>query len=158
MYGTWILTIIFSSLALLGFVFGLVFMARERIMSNGFNDTCAVCGFSLFAVFINAVIICCFAGGYSIYSSKEQLLKFEETRNLVEIYYEDGIDLDSEELTREIVEQNQWLITAKIEKKAFGVFSQYYYIDLESIDPIKLPERVKREDDFIKENKYESKF
>lgn len=155
MYGTWILTIIFSSLALLGLVFGLVFVTRERIMSNGFNDTCAVCGLSLFAVFINAVIICCFAGGYSIYSSKEQLLKFEETRDLVEIYCEDGIDLDSEKLTQEIIGQNQWLIAAKIEKKAFGVFSQYYYIDLESIEPIKLPGRIKGEDGPVKENNNE---
>lgn len=140
MYGIWMLTIIFSSFALLGLVVGLVFMIRERIMHKGFNDTCAVCGFSLFAIFMSAVIICCFAGGYSIYSSKEQLLKFEETRDLVETYYEDKIDLDSEKLTQEIIEQNQWLIAAKIEKKAFGVFSQYYYIDLENIDPIKLPE------------------
>lgn len=151
MYGMWILTITFSSLALLGLVFGLVFMIRERIMHNGFNDTCAVCGFSSFAIFISAVIICCFAGGYSIYSSKEQLLKFEETRDLVETYYEDRIDLDSEKLTQEILEQNQWLIAAKVEKKTFGVFSQYYYIDLESIGPIKFPERLNREDGPVKD-------
>ena len=145
MYGVWILTIIFSFLALLGLVFGLFFMKRKKFMSNENDDTCAVCGLSLFVVFLCAVIFCSFAGGYGIYCANEQLLKFEQTQKLVEIHYQNGIDLNNQELSERVIEQNEWLMTAKREKKKLGVFSQYYYIDLESIEPIKLLEKEQKE-------------
>lgn len=68
--------------------------------------------------------------------AKKCVVQFEYTREIVQEAYENGTELDNVAITNKIIEANEWLASAKADKKSLGIFSQYYNIDLDNIEPI----------------------
>lgn len=64
---------------------------------------------------------------------------FENKREIVEQAYLSGTAFDNISITATIIEANTWLAEVKADKEMFGIWSNYYYLDLEDIDPIALP-------------------
>ena len=132
MYGFWILTIIAGALAVIGFSIFLLGRKKDK------DDT-----------ILGGLIIMTLFGGLSIFflawsigtpiSVKREYKIFENKREIVEQAYLSGTALDNISITATIIEANTWLAEVKADKEMFGIWSNYYYLDLENIDPIALP-------------------
>ena len=61
---------------------------------------------------------------------------FSAQREYVELAVENGTDLENVAITHTIIEQNEWLACAKASKASYGVFSRYYNVNLDELEPI----------------------
>lgn len=88
----------------------------------------------LFLVFI-ALAIC------NPISAKREYREFVETKVIIEQVVESGDIYDNIGLSQSVIEANRWLAKAKAKKKSYGCFSKYYKLDLDNIEPIKIPKK-----------------
>lgn len=83
------------------------------------------------------VLDACFAISAPI-EAKQEYLEFENTRIIVQQAYESGTASDNLSITNTVISANKWLAQAKANKQVYGIFSKYYFIDFEKIEPIEL--------------------
>ena len=145
MYGGWILAIAFGCATVVLFALGMIFFHLDKTIYvySSYRIGIAYKVFiTLSMFFLMLLIIVCITCGVTIITSKEELQLFEETKDMVEDIYENGSDLDNIGITQTIIEKNQWLARVRVSKEIYGVFSQYYYIDADNIEPIMIRGRA----------------
>lgn len=131
MYGLWIFVIIGGILVIYGIIaiIALNINTRDCVVLNVSGALAIIVGVIIaFAFTISAILL--------PLKAEKQLIAFENTREVVQQAYINGTDLDNVSITNSIIEANQWLAEAKAEKETYGIFSMYYYIDLDDIEPI----------------------
>lgn len=132
MYGVWYLVIGFGVLLVLGIVLLI-------INYNYLDNDCGVCfGFGTALTLIGAIgFLFCFISVFIIpLQSKQEYLEFQIQKEQVELVIESGNDYANLAISQTIIELNTWLAEAKANKQTYGCFSNYYYIDLDNIEPI----------------------
>lgn len=93
----------------------------------------------LFAIFVTLAIITvffAFGSGMSLKSAERKYAEFVATQEVFEQVYEAENELENIKLTEDLIEMNQWLIQAKASKQTYGIFSRYYDLDVENLQPI----------------------
>lgn len=93
----------------------------------------------LFATFITLAVITvifAFSGGMSLKSAEREYAEFVATQEVFEQVYEAENELENIKLTEDLIVMNQWLVQAKAGKQTYGIFSRYYNLDVENLQPI----------------------
>lgn len=70
--------------------------------------------------------------------AKQEYIEFVNTKEMVELVYEDDGSIENAGLTSKIIEVNNWLAKARASKETYGDWSMYYYLDLNELDYIQL--------------------
>jgi len=73
--------------------------------------------------------------------AKQEYAEFEETRTMIVEVYEDNNEQENYAISLAVIEANDWLTEAKASKKMWGIFSIYYFMDVENIGYISLPKK-----------------
>ena len=143
MYIGWILCIVFGVLAM---VFAPIAVVAKRKrdeydwMSHKWdrfdNTRIALSALTIFC--IAAVLTCSIATPVSLVNAKIEYEEFLLTKEIVQEAYESGTELDNISITQTIIEKNEWLTKVKVDKKTKGIWSVYYYIDIEGVEPIRI--------------------
>lgn len=89
------------------------------------------------------VLSTCAAISFPI-QAKQRYLEFENTRIILQQAYENGTASDNLAITNTVINANKWLAQAKANKQTYGIFSKYYFIDFEKIEPIELQRSEKQ--------------
>ena len=135
MYGIYIIAI---ALAGIGVFFGTIALTwwalakrSETITDDGAKAVLSLCGiFILFAITFGA-------GGFAVVKDAEKdYEQFLATQDVFEQVYVAENELENIKLTETILEMNGWLVNAKANKKTYGWFSRYYYLNVEDLEPI----------------------
>ena len=143
MYIGWILCIVFGGLAIV-FAPIAVVEKRKRDEYDTFShkwdtfDNARITCFSLTIFCIAAVISCSIATPVSLVNARIEYEEFLLTKEIVQEAYENGTELDNISITQTIIEKNEWLTKVKVDKKTKGVWSVYYYIDIDDVEPIRI--------------------
>lgn len=135
MYGMWIFVIIFAVISVICVTFDIYVSTKQ-------SDVLVIVLHFISAL---SVVLCGIFIAFAIFDpcyAKEQYLKFENTRQLVQTLCDNGTELNNY-IIQNIAEANQWLIEAKADKETNGIFSMYYCIDLDNVEPIIVNEGTK---------------
>jgi hypothetical protein len=73
---------------------------------------------------------------FSPIKAKKEYQTYIIQKEFVEEAYSNGTELDNIAMTQTIIEMNDWLINAKVNKKFYGNWSKYYNLDIDSLEPI----------------------
>lgn len=143
MYFGWIMCIVFGVLAI---VFAPIAVVAKRkrdeynVMDykwDKFDNTRIA--FSALTIFcVVALITSLIITPIVLVDSKAEYEEFLLTKEIVQEAYENGTELDNISMTQTIIEKNEWLTKAKANKKTKGIWSVYYYIDIDNIEPISI--------------------
>lgn len=71
-------------------------------------------------------------------NGKREYEAFLENRVIIEEVIDDSNGLENAGINNLIIETNKWLAEAKANKKVYGIFSSYYGLPIEEIEPIKI--------------------
>jgi ABC-type maltose transport system permease subunit len=79
-----------------------------------------------------------FAGGGAITlkGAEREYEQFLATQDVFEQVYVAENEFENIKLTETIIEMNHWMVRAKACKKTYGCFSQYYFLNVEDLEPI----------------------
>jgi hypothetical protein len=95
--------------------------------------------FSSLTIFcVSALLSCSIATPVSLVNARIEYEEFLLTKEIVQEAYENGTELDNISITQTIIEKNEWLTKVKVNKKTKGIWSVYYYIDVDNIEPIRI--------------------
>ena len=144
MYGWWIITIVFLTIAIISFVLGIVLdkiKIEEMDLYYGKIKVCQypVAKLSCFVVGVAIAILTfvfCLVAIFNPVCAKSKYNKFQEQKVIIEQTIENGTDLENIAISKTIIDYNNWLAGAKASKKTYGIFSSYYYLDLDKLQPI----------------------
>lgn len=109
-----------------------------KLYSNKFYKTDASVK-PLFVTFVTLAIITvlfAFGGGMSLKGAEREYAEFVATQEVFEQVYEAENELENIKLTEDLITMNQWLVQAKASKQTYGIFSRYYDLDVENLQPI----------------------
>jgi hypothetical protein len=79
---------------------------------------------SLIAAIVNPIV------------AKQEVTEFNYTKQMVIETVDKGSNEQNYAVTNTVIEMNKWLADARASKDFYGIFSAYYLLDLDSIDPI----------------------
>jgi hypothetical protein len=72
----------------------------------------------------------------SLKGAEREYAEFVATQEVFEQVYEAENELENIKLTEDLITMNQWLVQAKASKQTYGIFSRYYDLDVENLQPI----------------------
>ena len=136
MYGFWQLTLIGLAIMIISLVLAFVFRHLDdkyySVCWYGLMVTCwilhAVIGIATFIILLCAI--------FNPMCAKNEYNKFQAQKVIIEQTIENGTDLENISISQTIIEYNNWIASAKASKKTYGIFSSYYYLDLDKLQPI----------------------
>lgn len=134
MYGFWYLVIAVAFLGLIGLV--IMFATQDMESEAPFYMGATFCsiGIVCLLIFIPLSIV-------NPIQAKKEIQTFYEQKQIIEEVIDTSEDLDNVSLTQTIIEMNKWLSEAKASIKTYGCFSKYWNKDVESIEPIRRPQK-----------------
>lgn len=130
MNGWWILVIVSAVVLIIGIMLFVVFYWDSELWM-GLGFVLAVIGGGCLISFLIIAIVDPLGG-------KREYTTFLEQRAIIEEIVDDPDDIINAGVNNIIIETNTWLAEAKASKKIYGIFSRYYGIPLEEIEPIKI--------------------
>lgn len=134
MYGLWYLVIGFVILMVIGIV-----LICLSIKFSDWNDVDTWYGFlGIIFIVIGGIgfLVSLFSGIFTPLNAKRKYETFINQQEYVYEAIENGEDYENIATTQIIIELNTWLAEAKASKSIYGCFSPYYYLDLDSLEPI----------------------
>lgn len=135
MYIGWLLAVICGACALVGFVLWFIFYKLEYDASAFWTLFCALFMTVCFVTFVLMGIIEPKKGEKDYEQHKLEY----EALSVVAVEYDDLImtkqyENVSAEIVKRIINYNEWLSAARADKKVYGIASQYFYCDLDSME------------------------
>ena len=152
MYIGWIMCIVFGVLAVV-FAPIAVIAKRKRdeydIMSHKWDkfDNTRIAFYFLTVLCVAALLTCSIATPVSLVNARIEYEEFLLTKEIVQEAYENGTEFDNISITQTIIEKNDWLTKVKVNKKTKGIWSVYYYIDVDNIEPISIKSGGQQDED-----------
>ena len=137
MFGFWYLVIASSVLIVIGAV--LLFINEGAQL---YSDAMMVLGIAITIISAICFIVFLIVSITFPLNAQKEYTEFLEQKALIEETIKSGEEYDNVAINQSIIEANKWLSAAKADKKTYGCFSDYYNIDLESIEPIKRPKNI----------------
>lgn len=133
MNGWWILVIV-SAVVL---IVGIVLIYGGTVLNWGWGGVEIV---GMIITYLSGVIFIAFTLIAIIIplNGKIEYEAFLENRAIIEEVIDDSNSLENAGINNIIIETNKWLAEAKASKKVYGIFSSYYRLPIEEIEPIKI--------------------
>lgn len=162
MYGIYIIAIAFAGVATLFGIPALILWAllkkyreeRDRITFYEMRyDADAKKGYETYAkkagttyrwalVFLVVFVVCAFlaisfagGGAITLKGAEREYEQFLATQDVFEQVYVAENEFENIKLTETIIAMNRWMVRAKAGKKTYGCFSQYYFLNVEDLEP-----------------------
>lgn len=132
MSGWWILTIVSGALLIIGIVMVVLGLYAD------YGDFWFHLGAIMICIFGVCTLIFCLVAIINPLGAKREYEVFIEQRAIIEEVIDDTDDIANAGINNVIIETNKWLAEAKASKKTYGIFSRYYGLSIEDIEPIKI--------------------
>lgn len=104
---------------------------KEETFSGG-----AVVLMVAFLVCLSLALVFAVGSAIALKNAEAEYEQFLATQDVFEQVYVADNELENIKLTETIIEMNHWLVQAKANKKAYGWFSKYYFLNVEDLEPI----------------------
>ncbi len=126
MSGWFILTIVTGVLMIIGIIAGIIWRKRE-------GDS-PIWLFTITTILIFLFLFFILVGTIALLTAKNELAEYIEKSNMIQQVIENGGNIENTGINNAIIEYNDWLVKVKVSKQRYGIFSQYYYIDISDME------------------------